>query len=122
MSYSGIILSSLLIMSAISVAILSFTTSCRTDIPDYERELGSRIISVFLFLLSVISAVFERWMNLRHVEMSFLLEEKTDEIKTLKARSEPAHEQENEEVIESRADTGKSDGNETIYPPVIRFN
>lgn len=124
----GYIVSGLLVCSAIATSILTFTTNCQQVIHFANNQtqtinnvsIASKAVSISLLGFAIMSGIFERYINLKVVELENENEEIKSELQITKAQT-----------IQTNRSNVDSDNNEpyntgrteiSIYPSPVVFN
>ena len=128
----GMIMSTLLILTAISTSVLSFTTNCQqvtqtsgnsTQTID-EIGIANKAVSVSLVVFSVASALFERHAT----KLIDSIQNENEELKSvneeLKSKISQKNATDRNEIINEPCDDGyeTSRSSETKYPNAIRMH
>lgn len=126
----GVIMSTLLLLTAVATSVLSFTTNC-TQVISFSanstqsiNDIGTanRAVSISLVLFSAMSAIFERHVNKKLVISEFHIEELKNENQELKTQlsQSNSHTDRNEPIDEHHDDnSSESTGRVTEYPCAI---
>lgn len=125
----GIIMSTLLVLTAIVTSILTYTTNCNqvaqisgnSTQTMNEISSASRGVSISLVFFSVASAIFERSINKKLADAEEEVEELKSQLSISRSQNNTQREwyqNNNNEPIQP-IETRRSE--ETVYPPAVSF-
>jgi predicted RND superfamily exporter protein len=124
----GLIMSSLLVLTAISTTVLSFTTNCQqvaqtsgNSTQTIENiSVANKAVSVSLVVFSIASALFERHANKIIDKFSEENQELKSKISSLSEKNSTDRNEITNEPYNDGYDTSKS--SETSYPTIIKIH
>jgi len=124
----GYIVSCLLVCSAIATSILTFTTNCKQVIHFANNQtqtindvgVANKAVSLSLLGFAIVSGLFERYINLKVVELEAENENLSVELAITKAQTVQTNRSNIESEDNEPYNTGKSEI--SVYPPPIIFS
>ena len=126
----GMIMSGLLVCTAVATSILSFTTNCyqietiSNNSTNIKNDIGTanKAVSISLFGFAIVSAVFERYINKKLIDVENEADELRTELAITKAQTNRTSSIINEpmDILQTPSpETARSEV--TIYPQTVKF-